>query len=120
MIDAVFATPVYKSDNLYKLTDKQLDYLKKLEVRENKGNNFLTTRKGECVDSDGIKGFFWNPGQDEIDDSCLEGVDTLIHLAGANISKPWTPENKKEILESRLNGTRLLRKTLDRKKINAF
>jgi len=79
--------------------------------------HFLTTRKGECINSEGIKGFFWNPGQDEIDDSCFEGVDTLIHLAGANISKPWTPKNKKEILESRLNGTRLLRKTLDRKKI---
>ena len=76
--------------------------------------HFLTTRKGECINSNGIKGFFWNPGQDEIDDSCFEGVDTLIHLAGANISKPWTAKNKKDILESRLNGTRLLKKTLDR------
>ncbi len=76
--------------------------------------HFLTTRKGECVNSEGLKGFFWNPEQDEIDDSCFEGVDTLIHLAGANISKPWTAKNKKDILESRLNGTRLLKKTLDR------
>ena len=79
--------------------------------------HFLTTRKGECINSDGLKGFFWNPEQDEIDDSCFEGVDTLIHLAGANISKPWTAKNKKDILESRLNGTRLLKKTLDRLKI---
>ena len=76
--------------------------------------HFLTTRKGECNNSDGLKGFFWNPEKDEIDDSCFEGVDTLIHLAGANISKPWTAKNKKDILESRLNGTRLLKKTLDR------
>ena len=76
--------------------------------------HFLTTRKGECVNSEGLKGFFWNPEQDEIDDSCFEGVDTLIHLAGANISKPWTSKNKEDILESRLNGTRLLKKTLDR------
>ena len=76
--------------------------------------HFLTTRKGECFNSEGLKGFFWNPEQDEIDDSCFEGVDTLIHLAGANISKPWTAKNKKDILESRLNGTRLLKKTLDR------
>ena len=79
--------------------------------------HFLTTRKGECINSDGLKGFFWNPEQDEIDDSCFEGVDILIHLAGANISKPWTAKNKKDILESRLNGTRLLKKTLDRLKI---
>ena len=76
--------------------------------------HFLTTRKGECINSEGLKGFFWNPEQDEIDDGCFEGVDTLIHLAGANISKPWTAKNKKDILESRLNGTRLLKKTLDR------
>ena len=79
--------------------------------------HFLTTRKGECINSGGLKGFFWNPEQDEIDDSCFEGVDILIHLAGANISKPWTAKNKKDILESRLNGTRLLKKTLDRLKI---
>lgn len=76
--------------------------------------HFLTTRKGECINSEGLKGFFWNPEQDEIDDSCFEGVDTLIHLAGANISKPWTNNNKEVILDSRLNSTRLLKKTLDR------
>lgn len=76
--------------------------------------HFLTTRKGECTNSDDLKGFFWNPEQDEIDDSCFEGVDTLIHLAGANISKPWTTKNKEVILDSRLNSTRLLKKTLDR------
>ena len=76
--------------------------------------HFLTTRKEECINSEGLKGFFWNPEQDEIDDSCFEGVDTLIHLAGANISKPWTTKNKKVILDSRLNSTRLLKKTLDR------
>ena len=76
--------------------------------------HFLTTRKGECINSEGLKGFFWNPEQDEIDDSCFEGVDTLIHLAGANISKPWTTKNKEVILDSRLNSTRLLKKTLDR------
>ena len=76
--------------------------------------HFLTTRKGECTNSDDLKGFFWNPEQDEIDDSCFEGVDTLIHLAGANISKPWTNNYKEVILDSRLNSTRLLKKTLDR------
>ena len=76
--------------------------------------HFLTTRKEECINSECLKGFFWNPEQDEIDDSCFEGVDTLIHLAGANISKPWTTKNKEVILDSRLNSTRLLKKTLDR------
>ena len=32
----------------------------------------------------------------------------LIHLAGASISQRWTAKNKKEILDSRVDGTKLL------------
>lgn len=78
--------------------------------------HFLSTRKHKLIHSDTLKGFYWNPQKNEIDDACFEGVDTLIHLAGASISKPWTNKNKKEILESRVNGSRLLRKALDRQK----
>ena len=79
--------------------------------------HFLSTRKDKLIDSGALKGFYWNPQKDEIDDGCFEGVDTLIHLAGASISKRWTTKNKKEILESRVNGSRLLKKALDRQKI---
>ena len=58
--------------------------------------HFLTTRKEKCIDSESLKGFFWNPEQDEIDNGCFEGVDTLIHLAGVSISKSWTSKNKKK------------------------
>ena len=56
MIQAVFATPVYKSDNLYHLTKEQLDYLNNLETRKNKGNNFLTTRK-DILDDKSMEDF---------------------------------------------------------------
>lgn len=79
--------------------------------------HFLTTRKGKLIDSDGLKGFYWNPESGEIDACCFEGVDSLIHLAGTSISKPWTSKNKKEILESRVNSTRLLRNALDQQNI---
>jgi uncharacterized protein (TIGR01777 family) len=39
-------------------------------------------------------------------------VDAIIHLAGATISKRWTPEYKKEILDSRVLSTNLLYDTL--------
>ena len=45
MIQAVFATPVFKSDNKYNLTSQQLDYLKTLDLIKNKGDNFITPRK---------------------------------------------------------------------------
>lgn len=47
----------------------------------------------------------------------MHAVLKLIHLAGASISKPWTPKYKKEILESRVNGSRLLRKVLNEKNL---
>jgi uncharacterized protein (TIGR01777 family) len=46
------------------------------------------------------------------DTSQLEGVDVVIHLAGANIAERWTTAYKKEILESRVRTTRLLCETI--------
>lgn len=75
--------------------------------------HFLSTQKNKLKDSDGVKGFYWNPSRGEIDGRCFEGVDTLIHLAGASISKSWTSKNKKEILDSRVDTSRLLRKEME-------
>ena len=75
--------------------------------------HFLSTQKNKLKDSDGVKGFYWNTSRGEIDGRCFEGVDTLIHLAGASISKSWTSKNKKEILDSRVDTSRLLRKEME-------
>lgn len=49
---------------------------------------------------------YWNPATQEIDISALEGVDAVIHLAGAGVGdKRWTKKYKAEILNSRLLGT---------------
>ncbi len=70
--------------------------------------HYLTTRKNQLEAIPTAKGFYWNPKQNEIDHKCFEGVDVLIHLAGASISQRWTKKNKKEILDSRVEGTNLL------------
>ena len=50
----------------------------------------------------------WNPHGDW-DASSLEGLDGVIHLAGASIAAGrWTKERKRAILESRVVGTRNL------------
>jgi uncharacterized protein (TIGR01777 family) len=57
----------------------------------------------------------WDPVRGEIDAAALEGVDAVVHLAGANIAQGrWTPERKREILESRVRGTQLLCEALAR------
>jgi uncharacterized protein (TIGR01777 family) len=49
---------------------------------------------------------FWNPATQEIDLAALEGIDAVIHLAGAGVGdKRWTKKYKSEILNSRLLGT---------------
>ncbi len=55
----------------------------------------------------------WDPQAGTIDAAGLEGIDAVIHLAGAGIGdKKWTDDRKQLILESRTQGTSLLARTL--------
>ncbi len=55
----------------------------------------------------------WNPTEGILDPSAFDGVDAVVHLAGAGIGdKRWTEAYKKEVLESRTLGTALLAKTM--------
>jgi uncharacterized protein (TIGR01777 family) len=51
----------------------------------------------------------WNPNKGEFNSSALEGCDGLVHLAGASIAQGrWTPEQKRRIIESRVQSTKTL------------
>ncbi len=80
--------------------------------------NYLTTSNKKKRSTPNIKGFYWNPKHVEIDLKCFDGVDAVIHLAGASIAKRWTPEYKKEIINSRTLSTKLLYNSLKHKKTN--
>jgi len=55
----------------------------------------------------------WNPAQGTIDAGALEGHDAVVHLAGVGIGDHrWTDEHKAAVLDSRVQGTRLLTTTL--------
>lgn len=55
----------------------------------------------------------WDPAAGKIDKEALEGFDAVVHLAGDNIaSGRWTPEKKRSIRDSRIQGTKLLSETL--------
>jgi uncharacterized protein len=55
----------------------------------------------------------WDPGAGTIDAGALEGHDAAVHLAGVGIGDArWRPAHKQAILQSRVQGTSLLARTL--------
>ena len=74
--------------------------------------HYVTTSKKKIVNELNYKGFYWNPEQGIINENCLMGVDAIIHLAGATISKRWIKSYKQEIIESRLLSSAVLFKAL--------
>ena len=56
-----------------------------------------------------VAAFVWDPERQHIDPEALRDVDAIVHLAGANIGeKRWTKKRKKEIIQSRVDSTKLL------------
>ncbi len=48
----------------------------------------------------------WDPAAGTVDLAGLQGIDAVVHLAGAGVGdKRWTEAYKKEILDSRVQGT---------------
>ncbi|MCR9183505.1 MAG: TIGR01777 family oxidoreductase [Flavobacteriaceae bacterium] len=80
--------------------------------------HYLTTSKSKLEDTENYKGFYWNPRQGELDINAINGVDAIIHLAGATISKRWTKNYKTEILESRVLTGNILFNTLQKNEHN--
>jgi uncharacterized protein len=55
----------------------------------------------------------WDPAAGTVDAARLEGLDAVVHLAGAGIGdKRWSEGRKREIRDSRTAGTGLLARTL--------
>lgn len=58
----------------------------------------------------------WDPMHRALDPEALDGLDAVIHLAGAPISERWTPARKAAIRASRVEGTRLIAEAIARAK----
>lgn len=73
----------------------------------------LVSHLGRHKKTGNIPSFVWDVENKSVDLQAFEGVDTIIHLAGAGIAdQRWTAKRKKEILESRTHSTKLLFDTL--------
>jgi len=66
------------------------------------------TRRRDAADD-----VVWDPAHGDLDPQSVEGYDAVVHLAGENVAGGrWTEKQKKKILDSREQGTRLLCETL--------
>lgn len=62
--------------------------------------------------------FYWNIDEKFIDEKAFENLDSIIHLAGASVSKRWTTDYKKELYSSRIDSANLMLETCLRKNIH--
>lgn len=58
------------------------------------------------------RGIDWDPAREFVDLDVIRSLDVVIHLAGKSIGVRFTEHNKKEILDSRVSGTRAVTRAL--------
>ncbi|WP_231427509.1 TIGR01777 family oxidoreductase [Pedobacter sp. Leaf250] len=76
----------------------------------NKGYDVNTLSRKRTSDPNN---FVWDVYKGTIDAKCIEGIDSIIHLAGEPVAdKNWTDERKKQIIDSRVKSTELLYQTI--------
>ena len=74
-------------------------------TRLTRSKNFSGGKLGESV-------AYWNPDARKIDPAVFEEHDAVVHLAGENVAGLWTQDKKERIRKSRVEGTRLLSRSL--------
>jgi uncharacterized protein (TIGR01777 family) len=87
---------------------------KLLQYLKNKGIQANTIGRG--IKNGEKNTFQWDIKKQLINSDFLNNTETIIHLAGATVSKRWTESYKKEIAFSRVASTQLLYETLAQNK----
>lgn len=65
---------------------------------------------------DGVQVYAWDPELGTMDEAALEGVDHIVHLAGAGIAdKRWSKTRVQELIGSRTKGPELLYSACERR-----
>ena len=66
-----------------------------------------------------VKTYLWDVPKGEIDEACINEIDTIVHLAGAGVvDKRWSDKRKKEIIDSRTKSVGLIYQVLRKKSHN--
>jgi uncharacterized protein (TIGR01777 family) len=69
----------------------------------------LTRSSSGAASGDGSESAQWDPRAGTVQPGALDGVDAVVHLAGAGVGdKRWTDAYKKELRDSRVLGTQTI------------
>jgi uncharacterized protein len=75
-------------------------------------NGTRVRRIVRAPDPDSPDDIVWDPMRGMLQPRDLEGVETVVHLAGEPIAQRWTGARREAIRESRVRGTELLARAL--------
>jgi uncharacterized protein len=75
-------------------------------------NGTRVRRIVRAPDPDSPDDIVWDPMRGVLQPRDLEGVETVVHLAGEPIAQRWTGARREAIRESRVRGTELLARAL--------
>ena len=78
------------------------------EALDDAGHDLVRLVRGDAA---GLDEAHWDIERGSIDAAALQGVGAIVHLAGENIGQRWTDETRKAVLDSRVDGTRLVAET---------
>jgi uncharacterized protein len=75
------------------------------------GHQVLRLTRWEPTEPDQVR---WDPGAGRLDPDDLAKADAVVHLAAANIGDKlrWTARTKRQLLETRVEGTGLVARTM--------
>lgn len=74
-------------------------------------------RSGTIEKIPGVHYYLWDVQNGYIDVACLQGVDTIVHLAGTNIANlPWSNKVKASIVSSRTESISLIYDAIKKEK----
>ena len=80
-------------------------------------NIYVLTRKGSYTEDD-VNYLEWDPEKSKLDIKGINNLFSIIHLAGESINgSRWTKSYKKKMLDSRIDTTKLLFKTIKKLKL---
>ncbi len=69
----------------------------------------LVRRASDANPPGGVREVSWDPREGTLDVGELDGVDAVVHLSAANfVDKRWSEDYKKTLIDSRVDGTRLI------------